>query len=174
MLVAAFAPVVVVRAASADRAVHRDLGPGPVRGVRLTEFVPGEGDLACAGVTADQPVVRLVEQVNVESVTICLGPGRLSATLPVEPYVLMASESAEAERLLDTWSAAWSLPDRRLRWWQSQDRIACDASPVLLPAVSITVAGVAMRPVPPSDRCHPLDPAVEVMGELSQAARLTR
>ena len=104
--------VVVVRSCGSSRVVRPDLGPGPVRGVRLTEFLPGEGDQTCTGIAAGLPVVRLVEQVNVEQMTVCLGPGRRAETFPLEPFVLSAADP-DGERLLDGWAAAWSLTDQR-------------------------------------------------------------
>ena len=89
-----------IRASGGSRVIRPDLGPGPVRGVRLTEFRPGEGAETCTGVGAELPVVRLVEQVDVERIVVCLGPGRFAGTLPLEPYVLDAA-SPDGERLLD-------------------------------------------------------------------------
>ncbi len=152
------------------RTFHPDLGPGPVRGVRLTEFRPGEGDQTCPGLPADLPVVRLVEQVDVERMTLCLGPGRRADTFPLEPFVLDAA-SPESEGLLDDWAAAWSLPDRPLPWWQSPDSVVCPAIAIVYPQSSITVAGVTMRPVPPSTWCQPLEPPLVALEQIARAAR---
>lgn len=152
------------------RLIRTDLGPGPVRGVRLTEFRPGEGDQTCPGLPADLPVVRLVEQVDVERMTLCLGPGRRADTYPLELFVLDAA-SPEAEQLLDGWAAAWSLPDRPLPWWQNPDEVACPAIAIVYPQSSITVAGVTMRPVPPSNWCQPLEPPLVALEQVAQAAR---
>ena len=156
--------VVVVRSCGSSRVVRPDLGPGPVRGVRLTEFRPGEGDQTCTGLAADLPVVRLVEQVDVERMTVCLGPGRRADTFPLEPFVLSAAEP-DGERLLDGWAAAWSLPDRATRPG------GCPALAISYPPTAITVAGVTLRPVPPMGACQPLEPALAATAEIAQAAR---
>ena len=152
------------------RVIRSDLGPGPVRGVRLTEFRPGEGDQTCPGLPADLPVVRLVEQVDVESMSLCLGPGRRADTYPLEPFVLDAA-SPEGERLLDAFAAAWSLADRPLPWGQNPDEVACPAIAIIYPPSSITVAGVRMRPVPPSNWCQPLEAPLVALEQIAQAAR---
>ncbi len=152
------------------RLIHPDLGPGPVPGVRLTEFRPGEGDQTCAGLPADLPVVRLVEQVGVERMTLCLGPGRRADTYPLEPFVL-DDTSPDAERLLDAFAAAWSLPDRALPWWQNPGEVACPAIAIVYPQSSITVAGVTLRPVPPSTWCQPLEAPLVALEQVAQAAR---
>jgi hypothetical protein len=157
--------VLTVISAGSPRAVRPDRGPGPVRGVRLTEFRPGEGDQTCSAVGADLPVVRLVEQVDLERMVVCLGPGRRVGTLPLEPYALEATDP-DGERLLDAWAAAWSLPDER------QNNGACPAIGVLVPPSAITVAGVTMRPVPPFGPCQPLPLALSTQADIAQAARL--
>ena len=77
------------------------------------------------GVGADLPVVRLVEQVDVERMVVCLGPGRRAGTLPLEPYVLEATDP-DGERLLDAWAAVWSLPDAQPPGWRTRRRLSGD------------------------------------------------
>ncbi len=170
VLVAIVVGALAIRASGGSRVIRPDLGPGPVRGVRLTEFRPGEGAETCTGVGAELPVVRLVEQVDVERIVVCLGPGRFPGTLPLEPYVLDAA-SPDGERLLDAWAAAWSLPDEQLPWWQNPDETPCPAIGIIVPASAITVAGVIMRPVPPSSWCQPLPAALDALADIAQAAR---
>lgn len=164
VLVVVLAVLTVVSAVS-PRVVRPDRGPGPVRGVRLTEFLPGEeGYQTCRLVGADLPVVRLVEQVDVERMVVCLGPGRRAGTLPLEPYALEATDP-DGERLLDAWAAAWSLPDER------QNNGGCPAAAAAVPPSAITVAGVTMRPVPPYGPCLPLPQALRSLDDVAQAAR---
>ncbi len=160
--------VLTLASALSPRVVRPDRGPGPVRGVRLTEFQPGEGIQTCPQVGTDLPVVRLVEQVDVERMVVCLGPGRRAGTLPLEPYVLEATDP-DGERLLDAWAAVWSLPDASPPGWRRSG--GCPAIGVSVPPSAITVAGVTMRPVPPFGPCLPLEPALTALTDIGQAAR---
>lgn len=160
--------VLTVVSTCSPRVVRPDLGPGPVRGVRLTEFLPDEGDQTCTGVGAELPVVRLVEQVDVQRMVVCLGPGRRAETLPLEPYALEATDP-DGEQLLDAWAAAWSLPDEQPAGWRRGD--GCPAIAILVPSSAITVAGVTMRPVPPFGLCQPLSTALSALADIGQAAR---
>jgi hypothetical protein len=162
--------VVAVRSTGSARGVRPDLGPGPVRGVRLTEFQPGEGDQSCPGVGADLPVVRLVAQVDVEQLTICLGPGRRADSFPLESFVLDATTD-DGARILDAWAAAWSLGDQQVPWWQNPEDVACPTTAFFNAPVAITVDGVTVRPIPPWDACQPLPEALAALDEVTQAAR---
>jgi hypothetical protein len=148
--------------------VRPDLGPGPVRGVRLAGPGSGEGMETCRGIPAAAPTVRLVEQVDVETMTVCLGPGRRGNTYPLEPYVLAASDP-DGERLLDAWAAAWSRPDRQPAW--GEESVTCTDVGSSYPALGVTVDGVSVRPVPPLDGCIPLPAALAVLDEITRAAR---
>ena len=108
--------------------------------------------------------MRLVEQVNVEQMTVCLGPGRRAETFPLEPFVLSAADP-DGERLLDGWAAAWSLTDR------ADPTGGCPALSISYPPTAITVGGITLRVVPPVGACQPLEPALAATAEIAQAAR---